>query len=145
MARTGESGSWWAERKRATTASSDGLDANEISCVNSGNPRDRSMPVAPFLCYCTTKRVAGTSSSPGSRTDSVAHELVTLERRGNLVGQRSGVWRRIHTLGAQHLADAAQVYGLGPIVIERDDVFDGAAQIRFPLGCEQDSTGADVP
>src|SRR5580704_9043294 len=43
IARTGESGSLCTDRKRDTTASREGFVATANSCVNSGNPSDRSM------------------------------------------------------------------------------------------------------
>src|ERR1039457_5557972 len=62
MARTGESGSLCTDRKRDTTASSDGFEATARSWENSGNPSERSMgALSPFLCYGTTEKRSAVS------------------------------------------------------------------------------------
>src|ERR1019366_2022234 len=100
MARTGESGSRCADRKRDTTASSEGLVATASSCVNSGNPSERFMGFSPLLCYGTTKTRAVLEM------DLVfADELVAFQSGGDLE-RRDLLKAVVRGLCPQHLADA---------------------------------------
>src|ERR1035437_1355525 len=128
MARTGESGSWWMVRRRETTASREVLVEREGSWEHSGKLRDGGRG----------GRV-GVEPTPLAFAD----ELVSLQSGGDLIGGNV-IPAGFRALGANYLADTAQVDGLRAVVIEGDDVFDRTTQIGFPLGSEQDSCGTNV-
>lgn len=73
-----------------------------------------------------------------------ADEFVTLQRRGDLISGRFLLEDSGHAFGAHYLADTAQVHGLRAFRIQRNDVFNRAAQISDPFRCEQHSARADV-
>lgn len=72
------------------------------------------------------------------------HELVTLEGRGDLISRRLFKYRFPDLFGTQNLAHAAQVHRLRSIMIQGNDVFDGATKVRLPLDLEQDAAGTYV-
>src|ERR1017187_3826759 len=73
-----------------------------------------------------------------------ANELVAFQRGGDLKS-RGRLKAVVRGFSPQHLADTAEVNRLRSIVIEGNDVFDGAAKIRLSLRGEQHSGGTDVP
>ena len=76
--------------------------------------------------------------------DAFADELVSLQGGGDGEAGTGFVAERAHTIGADNLAHAAQRYGLGAVMIQRDHIFDGAADIRLSFGGKEDSAGTDV-
>src|ERR1035441_10656270 len=81
MARTGESGSLCTDRKRDTTASSDGFEATASSCENSGNPSERSMDaLAPFLCYGTTEKRSAVRKAVSGQLSALSSQPRTATR-----------------------------------------------------------------
>jgi hypothetical protein len=72
----------------------------------------------------------------------IADELVAFQGSGDFVIR--GFFPTVNAIGAENLPHATQIHRLGPFIIQGDDVLNGAAQVGFPLGCEQHSAGADV-
>src|SRR4051812_21170130 len=70
----------------------------------------------------------------------VANELVPLKCGGDLISARGfGA-----ALRPDHLADAAEIHRLRGILIQRNDVLDRSAEIRFRPGGETDAARTDI-
>ena len=67
-------------------------------------------------------------------------ELVPLERGRDVIEAIA----RIRTLRAQHLPDAPQTDLLVCGAVQRDDILDGNADVRFPGDGEQNPAGTDI-
>jgi hypothetical protein len=78
----------------------------------------------------------------GRRSLAVAHEFVPFQGSSHL--KRRDFIAVGDTLGAEHLAHAAEANGLRSLMVENDYILDGTTQIGFPFGSKQHAAGADV-
>lgn len=72
----------------------------------------------------------------------IAHKFVSFQSGGYLIGcTLRTVW---YFLGAQHLANAAEINWLRAIMIQSDNVLDRSAQVRFMAGRKKHSGRTDI-